>query len=81
MEVVFGLAVGAGVLYFAKRGGTAVRGVVGWTARKTGWIASRVRTSVDETRAVAREQYERGRAEAKSDPVRVTTNGQSQPHP
>ena len=67
--VLLGLALGAGALYVAKRGRGAMQSAVGWTARKSGWLASRVRSSLDETRAVAREQYERGRKEASSKPA------------
>jgi hypothetical protein len=79
MEVVMGLALGAGALLLAKRGRPAVRKAVGWAARKTGWIAGRVRTSIDEAKTMAREEFERGRADAKSEPARsngtsVTTN-------
>lgn len=67
--VLLGLALGAGALYVVKRGRGAMQKAVGWTARRTGWIASRVRSSLDETKAVAREQYERGRLEASANPV------------
>jgi hypothetical protein len=63
------MALGAGAIYFAKRGRSATHSAVGWTARKTGWIAGRVRSSLDEARAVARSQYERGRQEANTTPA------------
>ena len=62
--LLLGIALGAGALYVAKRGRGAVQHAVGWTARKGGWLAGRVRTSLDETRATARAQFERGRIES-----------------
>jgi hypothetical protein len=76
MEVVMGLALGAGALLLVKRGRPMFRAAVGWTARKSGWIASRVQESIKSTRAVAREEYERGRAEATAE-SRASTNGTS----
>jgi hypothetical protein len=80
--VLVGLALGGGALYLVKRGRGVVHATVGWTARKTGWLASRVRLSIDETRAVAREQYERGRREAAVGvPVVVASQGVADPAP
>jgi hypothetical protein len=67
--VLLGMALGAGAIYLAKRGRKVTHSAVGWTARKTGWIAGRVRSSLDEARAVARAQYERGRQEASTTPA------------
>jgi hypothetical protein len=79
MEVVLlGLALGAGALFFAKRGRPVAKAAVGWTARKTGFIASRVQASIDRTKAVAREEYERGRAEAWKEARSGTVLGGSQ---
>ena len=62
--LLLGIALGAGALLVAKRGRGAIQNAVGWTARKGGWLAGRVRTSLDETRTVARAQFERGRVES-----------------
>jgi hypothetical protein len=67
--VLLGLALGAGAVYLAKRGRGAMHSALGWTARKTGWVAGRVRSSLDEARTVARAQYEQGRLEASATPV------------
>ena len=67
--VLLGIALGAGALYVARQGRGAMHAAVGWTARKSGWLASRVRSTIDETRAVARAQYERGRNEAIAKPL------------
>jgi hypothetical protein len=75
MEVVMGLALGAGALLLVKKGRPIVKGAVGWTARKTGWVASRVRASIDRTRQVARAEFERGRAEALAEAERANSNG------
>jgi hypothetical protein len=64
MEVLMGLALGAGALLFARRGRAVVRSAVGWTARRSGWVATRVQSSIERTRALAREEYERGRRDA-----------------
>jgi hypothetical protein len=77
MEVFMGLALGAGALLLAKKGRPMVRAAVGWTARKSGWIASRVRASVDDAKAVARDEFARGRAEALAKTERASTNGAS----
>jgi hypothetical protein len=75
MEVVLGFVAAAGAYWIAKRGGKSVRSAVGWTARKSGWVASRVRASLHETAAVAREQYERGRVEATAATELARVNG------
>jgi hypothetical protein len=75
MEVLMGLALGVGVLVLAKRGRGAVKSAVGWTARRSGWVASRVRSSLDRTRAHARDEFERGRQEAMAAPQETPGNG------
>lgn len=66
--LIFGLALGAGALFVAKRGRGALQGAVGWSARKGGWLAGRVRMSLDETSALARAEFERGRRESAAAP-------------
>jgi hypothetical protein len=75
MEVVVGFVACAGAILLAKRGGKSMRSAIGWTARKSGWVASRVRASLHETAAVAREQYERGRVEAMTEAALARGNG------
>jgi hypothetical protein len=77
MEVVMGLALGAGALLFVKKARPMIRRAVGWTARKSGWIASRVKASVDDAKAVARDEFARGRAEALAASERASANGAS----
>jgi hypothetical protein len=51
---------------------------IGWSARKSGWVAGRVRSSLSETAQEARTQYERGRQEAAHrQGTNGTTNGAS----
>lgn len=65
MELLFvGLAVGAGA-WLARRSGLTGRVAVGFVARKSGFVAGRVRAEIAATQAIAREQYERGRAAGK----------------
>lgn len=61
--VIFGVAVGAGVVWAARHGRKALRHAVGWTAETTGFITGQVRSALDEARKVARERYELGRAD------------------
>jgi len=56
------LALGAGGVYAVKRGRGAIRRAVGWTAEKAGFISGRVQETLAETRRLARERYEEGRA-------------------
>jgi hypothetical protein len=77
MEVIMGLALGAGALLLVKKGRPMVRAAVGWTARKSGWIASRVKASVDDAKAMARDEYARGRAEALAVSEHALSNGVS----
>jgi hypothetical protein len=81
MEVVMGLVLGAGALLLAKRGRKAVASTIGWTARKSGWVAGRVRSSLHEATQIARDQYERGRLDAARgrapSMANTTTNGAS----
>jgi hypothetical protein len=79
MEVVMGLVVGAGALLLAKRGRKAMTSAIGWTARKGGWVAGRVRSSLSDTAQIAREQYQRGRMDAARAHASIppSTNGTS----
>ena len=78
--LLLGIALGAGALFVAKRGRGAVKSAVGWTARQSGWLAGRVRTSLDETRTVARAQFERGRVESAGG-ARIASAPASAPSP
>lgn len=45
----------------AQRGRKHAKKAVGWVARQSGWLVSRVRTEIDTARKVARDEFERAR--------------------
>jgi hypothetical protein len=72
--VILAIVLGTGAFYVAKRGRGATESVVGWTARQMGWLSSQVRMSLDETRTLARAQYERGRLAGAPTEIIVTSS-------
>jgi hypothetical protein len=78
--VILAIVLGTGAFYVAKQGRGAMRSAVGWSARQMGWLASQVKSSLDETRDVARAQYERGRVDGDA-PTVVATSSPSNSSP
>ena len=85
MEGLFLFALGAGAVLAAQRGRKHAKKAVGWVARQSGWLVSRVRSEIDTARQVARDEFERAR-EANPAPIvevvvpseRVSPNGTSE---
>ncbi len=71
------LALGAGGVYAVKRGRGAIRRPVGWTAERAGFISGRVQETLAETRRLARERYEEGRAAYKGRGEMAPTSSRS----
>lgn len=83
--ITVGILIGAGVVMLAKNGRQRVKKAIGWTARQTGWLVARVKADVATAKRVAREEFERERANPQpvADIVvpseRVHTNGSATP--
>jgi hypothetical protein len=63
-KVVEGLvifALGAGTVWVAQHGRKQAKDAVGWIARQSGWVLSRVRSDIATARRVAREEFKRAR--------------------
>lgn len=68
MEGIIIFALGAGAAVLARRGRKPVKSAIGWVARQSGYIVSRVRGDIDIAKRVARDEFERARAQ-KHEPV------------
>ncbi len=85
MEGLILFALGAGSVFVAQRGRKHAKKAVGWVARQSGWLVSRVRSEIDTARKVARDEFERAR-ESNPAPIvdvvvpseRVAPNGTSE---
>ena len=60
--ITLGILIGAGVVMLAKNGRQRVKKAIGWSARQTGWLIARVQSDVETAKRVAREEFERERA-------------------
>lgn len=61
MEGIIIFALGAGAVLVAQRGRKRAKSAIGWVARQSGWVVSRVRSDIDTAKRVAREEFERAR--------------------
>jgi hypothetical protein len=61
VESLFIFALGAGTVWVAQKGRKQAKDAVGWIARQSGWIASRVRSDIAAARRVAHDEFKRAR--------------------